>query len=63
MELTNRYEQLKSRLNFLIDLESHPEHGEIKSRERSLSIIETDLPRTFPNMKIFQPGEPLYEPL
>lgn len=47
----------------MIDLESHPEHGEIKSRERSLSIIETDLPRTFPNMKIFQPGEPLYEPL
>jgi hypothetical protein len=53
MELTKRFEKLKKKLNFLIDFDTQPEHGNIKSRERSISIIETDLPRTFPNMKIF----------
>ena len=53
MELTKKYEKLRSKLNFLIDFETQPENTNIKSRERSISIIETDLPRTFPILKIF----------
>jgi hypothetical protein len=30
-----------------------PEGNSIQSRERSISIIETDLPRTFPALKFF----------
>ena len=54
---------LRQKLNYLIGFETIPESSTIQSRERSISIIETDLPRTFPHLKVFQPGGSHYDEL
>jgi hypothetical protein len=61
MELNKRFEKLKKKLNFLIGFETNPVMSTIQSRERSISIIETDIPRTFPNLKVFLQGSENYE--
>ena len=54
MELSKRFEKLKKKLNFLIGFDINPIQTTLQSRERSISIIETDIPRTFPGLKVFQ---------
>ena len=45
-DLTKKFDKLKKKLNLLIGLDLPNKN--IQGRERSISIIETDLPRTFP---------------
>ncbi len=54
MELSKRFEKLKKKLNFLIGFDMNPIQTSLQSRERSISIIETDIPRTFSGLKEFQ---------
>jgi hypothetical protein len=49
-ELNGRYDKFKKKLHLLISLEG----ATTQSRERSISIIETDIPRTFPMLGFFK---------
>jgi hypothetical protein len=59
IELNRKFDKLKKKLNFLIAIELQT----IQSRERSISIIETDLPRTFPTLGFFKQGGVHYDQL
>ena len=53
---------MKKRLEYITGselLQRSPTLG----REKSISIIETDIPRTFPSLKVFLPGNEKYEAL
>jgi Rab-GTPase-TBC domain len=39
------------------------EKAELRSKENSMQLIATDIPRTFPHLKIFHNDGPLYQPL
>jgi len=54
-ELNKRYNKIKKNLQEMICC---PE-----SREKSISIIETDIPRTFPMLGLFKVGGAYNEPL
>lgn len=53
MGLSKRFEKLKKKLNFLIGFDINPIQTTLQSRERSISIIEADIPRTFSGLKEF----------
>jgi hypothetical protein len=53
LELSKKLEKLKMKLQYLIGFDTIPIQTSLQSRERSISIIETDIPRTFPSLKIF----------
>ena len=60
VELNKKYDKLRNKLNFLLNLDIPTN---TISRERSISIIETDLPRTFPMLGFFKPGSNYYDSL
>lgn len=61
-ELNKKYDKLKKRLNLLLNLEPHNPNS-IHAREKSVSIIETDIPRTFPMLGFFKVGGVYYDHL
>ena len=53
MELSKRFEKLKKKLDFLIGFDINPPQTTLQNRERSVRLIEADIPRTFPVLKTF----------
>ena len=60
--MNKKYDKLKKKLFFLINLDINNTLG-IQSREQSISLIETDIPRTFPMLGFFKVGGVYYEQL
>ena len=63
IELNKRFSKLKKQLEFMIGSDSLLRQPSMGGREKSISIIETDIPRTFPGLKIFLPGNERFEAL
>ena len=59
-ELNKTYVKLKKKLNLLISIDPTNNSG-VVSREKSISIIETDIPRTFPMLGFFKVGGVYYD--
>lgn len=63
-DLNKKYDKLKKKLHLITNLDNNAfGNAQIQNREKSISIIDTDIPRTFPMLGFFKVGGVYYEQL